>query len=82
MGLDWGSLIVFTCSKSCQESIEECVVVQYEADAVKDSEVSALKKKQKNRKRKDKSKQKKEKKEEATIEEEEREPEKKEQNEK
>lgn len=35
--LDWGSLMVFTCSNSCQQSDEECVVVQYEIDAIKDS---------------------------------------------
>jgi hypothetical protein len=51
--LDWGSLFVFTCSNSCPESCEECVVVQYEVDAVKDEEVSALRKRQKNKKRKE-----------------------------
>lgn len=48
---DWGALLIFTCSKSCKESLEECVIVQYEADAIQDSEVSVLKKRQKNKKR-------------------------------
>jgi hypothetical protein len=51
--LDWGSLMVFTCSNSCLESVDECVVVQYELDAIKESEISALKKRQKNKKRKE-----------------------------
>jgi hypothetical protein len=33
--LDWGSFMVFTCSSSCLDSIDECVVVQYELDAIK-----------------------------------------------
>lgn len=44
--------MVFTCSNSCVNSTEECVVVQYEVDAVKDEEVNALRKRQKNKKRK------------------------------
>lgn len=44
--------MVFTCSNSCVNSMEECVVVQYEVDAVKDEEVNALRKRQKNKKRK------------------------------
>ncbi len=48
---DWGALLIFTCSNSCKESIEECVIVQYEADAIQDSEESVLKKRQKNKKR-------------------------------
>ena len=57
--LDWGGLFVFTCSNSCAQSSEECLVVQYEADAVKDNELKALKKRNKNKKRKAKSNQKK-----------------------
>lgn len=45
--------MVFTCGNSCRESEEECVVVQYEVDAVKDEEVQALRKRQKNKKRKE-----------------------------
>lgn len=45
--------MVFTCSNSCLESVDECVVVQYELDAIKESEISALKKRQKNKKRKE-----------------------------
>jgi hypothetical protein len=59
VGNDWGSLLIFTCSKSCPESTEECLVVQYETDAIQDTEVSALKKRNKNKKRKEKSLQKK-----------------------
>jgi hypothetical protein len=51
--LDWGGLFVFACSNSCAESAEECVVVQYEVDAIKDEEVHALRKRQKNKKRKE-----------------------------
>jgi hypothetical protein len=34
--MDWGSLLVYTCVASCDESTEECVVVQYETDAIGD----------------------------------------------
>lgn len=32
--LDWGSIFVYACAASCQESEEECVVLQYEFDAI------------------------------------------------
>lgn len=34
LGMDWGSIFVYTCSASCAKSSEEEVVVQYEIDAV------------------------------------------------
>jgi hypothetical protein len=54
LNMDWGSLLVYTCAESCLASLEECVVVQYEADAIRDTEVAALRKRQKNKKRKEK----------------------------
>ena len=61
VNMDWGSLFVFTCSNSCPKSLEQCVVIQYETDAIKEQEIGALKKRQKNRKRKEKNREKKEK---------------------
>ncbi len=43
---------MFTCSNSCSKSDDECTVVQYEVDAVKEEEIKALNKKQKNREKK------------------------------
>lgn len=37
LNMDWGSLLVYTCTESCLASLEECVVVQYEADAILDT---------------------------------------------
>lgn len=51
--MDWGSIMVYTCGGSCKESGEECVVVQYETDAIRDEDVRKLKKRNKNRRKKD-----------------------------
>jgi len=50
--MDWGSIMIYTCVASCSQSNEECVVVQYEIDAINDEDIKKLKKVKKNRKKK------------------------------
>ena len=70
--LDWGSMMIYTCVGSCKEGSEECVVAQYELEAIKEEEIRKLKKKKKNKKKKEnKSRSKGKKKEECGKEEEE-----------
>ena len=49
--LDWGSIFIYACTASCQESEEENVVLQYEFDAVSEEEIAKLKKTKKTRKK-------------------------------
>jgi hypothetical protein len=51
--MDWGSIMIYTCVASCHLSQEECVVVQYEIDAIADEDIKKLKKTKKNRKKKE-----------------------------
>jgi hypothetical protein len=32
--MDWGSILVYTCVASCDQGTEECIVVQYETEAI------------------------------------------------
>ena len=50
--MDWGSIMVYTCLSSCLESEEECVVVQYEIDAIGYEDIKKLNKHKKNKKKK------------------------------
>lgn len=50
--MDWGSIMVYTCLSSCSESEEECVVVQYEIDAIGYEDIKKLNKHKKNKKKK------------------------------
>jgi hypothetical protein len=54
--MDWGSLLIYTCVASCNESTEECIVAQYETDAINDEEVKKLKQLNKNKKKKERKK--------------------------
>jgi hypothetical protein len=54
--MDFGSLLVFTCVGSCDGSTEECIVAQYEIDAITDEEIKKLEKQNKNKKKKERKK--------------------------
>ena len=52
--MDWGSLMLYTCGSSCNESKSEEVFLQYEEEAIKEDEIKKLKKKRKNKKKSEK----------------------------
>ena len=43
--MEWGSVMVYACTQSCDKSVVEHSVTQWELDAIKDKDITMLKKK-------------------------------------